>query len=234
MIKAIIITAMKNFCFRLLNMIIGLFLYALGIVLAIQANVGYAPWEVFHVGLANTTGLTIGVVSIIAGVIIVLIVTALKEKLGFGTILSMILTGIIIDIIFMFDIIPLAQNMIIGVSMLMAGLYILSLGSYFYIKSAFGAGPRDNLMVVLARKTKLPVGVCRFAVELSVTAAGWLLGGMVGIGTIISAFSIGLFVQLTFKLFKFNVTAVNHETLIDTWANLKACRGNGAKQELNS
>lgn len=196
-------------------------MYALGIVIAIQANIGYAPWEVFHVGLAGTTGLTIGVVSIIAGIIIMVIVTALKEKFGLGTILSMILTGVFLDIIFMFNVIPLAQNMIIGVCMLLAGLYIISLGSYFYIKSAFGVGPRDNLMVVLARKTNLPVGVCRFAVELSVTIAGWLLGGMVGIGTIISAFSIGLFVQLTFKLFKFDVTAVNHETLLDTWTNLK-------------
>jgi uncharacterized membrane protein YczE len=202
-------------------MMTGLFLYALGIVIAIQANIGYAPWEVFHVGLAGTTGLTIGVVSIIAGIIIMVIVTALKEKFGLGTILSMILTGVFLDIIFMFNVIPLAQNMIIGVCMLLAGLYIISLGSYFYIKSAFGVGPRDNLMVVLARKTNLPVGVCRFAVELSVTIAGWLLGGMVGIGTIISAFSIGLFVQLTFKLFKFDVTAVNHETLLDTWTNLK-------------
>lgn len=215
------IVVMKSFLLRFINMITGLFLYALGIVIAIQANIGYAPWEVFHVGLAKTTGLTIGVVSIIAGLVIVVIVTALKEKLGLGTVLSMILTGVFLDIIFMINVIPLAKNMITGVSMLIAGIYIISLGSYFYIKSAFGVGPRDNLMVVLARKTMFPVGVCRFAVELSVTIAGWFLGGMVGIGTIISAFSIGLFVQLTFKLFKFDVTAVNHETLIDTWKNLK-------------
>jgi uncharacterized membrane protein YczE len=100
---------------------------------------------------------------------------------------------------------------------LIAGLFILSLGSYFYIKSAFGAGPRDNLMIVLNRKTKLPVGVCRSIVELSVTLAGWILGGMVGIGTVISVVAVGFCIQITFAAFKFDAAAVEHETLKETY-----------------
>jgi len=206
---------------RLLNMTIGLVLYAFGLVLMINANVGYAPWEVFHVGLANTIGFSIGVTSIFAGIVIVLLVTALGEKLGLGTIASMVLTGLFLDFIFWLNIIPKTENLVDGIIMLIAGLFVISTGSYFYIKSAFGAGPRDNLMIVLARRTKLPVGLCRGIVELSVLIIGWLLGGMVGLGTIISVISIGFCIQITYKLFRFDVTAVKHETLAETFANIK-------------
>ncbi len=211
---------MKNFCVRFLNMIIGLVLYAVGILITIKANIGYAPWDVFHAGLAASTGLTFGIASIIAGAVIVVLVTISGEKLGLGTLASMILTGIFVDIFLMIDILPMAGNFITGIIMLIAGLFIIAAGSYFYIKSGFGAGPRDNLMVVLARKTKLPAGVCRLIIELLVTLAGWLLGGLAGIGTVISAIAIGLCVQIIFKAFQFDVTAVKHETLAATGAVL--------------
>jgi len=201
---------------RFLYMATGLTLYALGIVIMINTNMGYAPWEVFHVGLARTTGLSIGVASIIAGIVIVIPVTLLGEKLGFGTIVSMILPGIVIDILFYTNVVPVTENIVNGIVMLITGLFIITVGLYFYIKSAFGVGPRDNLIVVLARKTKFPIGLCRSMIELLVTVIGWLLGGMVGIGTVISVIAIGFFIQIIFKLFKFDVTAVKHETLSDT------------------
>jgi uncharacterized membrane protein YczE len=207
---------MKDVFIRLLNMTIGLFLTALGIIITIKANIGYAPWEVFHVGLSNTIGLSFGMTTIIVGIVIAIIVTLLGEKLGLGTILSMVMTGVFADIILIINVIPVVENFTVGCMMLIAGLFIISLGTYFYIKTGYGVGPRDNLMVVLARKTKLPVGVCRVIVEFVVTAIGWLLGGMVGIGTIISVVAIGFCIQITFGLFKFDVTAVRHESLGDT------------------
>ncbi len=134
---------------RVLNMMLGLALYALGIVATVNANIGYAPWEVFHVGLADTTGMSLGAASIIAGVVIVVFVTALGEKLGLGSIASMVLTGVFMDIIIALDVIPSAGNFAVGLVMLVAGMFIISFGSYFYIKAGLGAGPRDNLMVVL-------------------------------------------------------------------------------------
>ncbi len=213
---------MKNFVGRLMDMVIGLILYALGIVILINANIGYAPWEVFHVGLADATGMTIGVASIVAGFVIVIIVTVMGEKLGLGTIASMVLTGVFIDVIILLDVIPVMGNFAIGVLMLIAGMFILSFGSYFYIKSAFGVGPRDNLMVVLARKTKIPIGICRGVVELTVTLIGWILGGMVGIGTVISVVAIGACIQITFGAVKFDVEGVKHETLGATFSRLTA------------
>ena len=142
------------------------------------------------------------------------------EKIGLGTILNMVLIGVFIDLILMSNIIPKPENLVFGLLMLIMGLFVVSLGSYFYIKAAFGAGPRDSLMVVLNRKTRLPVGVCRSAIELAVTIFGWILGGMVGIGTAISVIAIGFFIQLTFALLKFAPSAVKHETLRCTYINV--------------
>ncbi len=211
---------MTDLLHRLLAMLFGLILYALGIVITVKADVGYAPWEVFHVGLAETTGLSLGIASIAAGIIIVILVTALGEKLGLGTIASMVLTGVFIDLILFLDVIKTAGHLAVGILMLIAGMFIISFGSYFYIKAAFGVGPRDNLMIVLARKTRVPVGLCRCLVEMLVTFLGWLLGGMVGIGTVISFFAIGFCVQVVLTMLKLDVTVIKHETLHETLVKL--------------
>jgi len=213
---------MRQFLNRLFMLIVGLALYGLGIVVTIQANIGYEPWDIFHVGLAKTTGLSIGTISILVGLLLVISVALLGEKLGLGTFLNMIMVGLFVDLFMNIGLIPLAGNFFLGTCMLLAGLFTIALATYFYIKSAFGAGPRDNLMVVLARRTGLPVGVCRGGVELIVTIAGWALGGMVGVGTVISVIVIGYFIQLVFRLFKFDIIAVKHETLGETLASLKS------------
>ena len=215
---------MKKFALRSLSLLFGNILYAFGIVITIRASIGYAPWEVFHVGVALVSGMSIGVTSIVAGIVIVAIVTISGEKIGFGTIISMLLTGMFIDLIIFLDVIPAVEGYVKGIIMLIAGLFVLSFGAYFYIKSAFGAGPRDNLMVVLTRKTKLPVGVCRSMVELTVTIVGWLLGGMVGVGTVISVIGVGFCIQLTFTILKFDATAVEHETLMETYRSFRRDR----------
>lgn len=213
---------MKQFYIRLLRLFWGLFLYAVGIVVTLNAHIGYAPWEVFHVGFAKTAGISIGTASIIAGAAIGIIAILLGEKLGLGTILNMILIGVFLDLIIGFHIIPTADSFILGILMLIIGLFIIALASYFYIGSAFGAGPRDSLMIALTRKTKLPIGVCRGTIELLAVLAGWSLGGMFGIGTLISAFAIGFCVQLTFKLLKFDTTEIQHETLGLTYRTIFA------------
>ncbi len=211
---------MKQFYHRLLRLIWGLFLYAVGIVVTLNAHIGYAPWEVFHVGFAKTAGISIGTASIIAGAVIGIVALLLGEKLGLGTILNMLLIGVFLDLILGFHIIPTANSFVWGIVMLIIGLFIIALASYFYIGSAFGAGPRDSLMVALTRKTRLPIGLCRGMIELLAVLAGWRLGGMFGVGTIISAFTIGFCVQITFKLLKFDTTAIQHETLGGTYRML--------------
>jgi uncharacterized membrane protein YczE len=201
--------------------LLGLFLYSLGIVFTINAHIGYSPWDVLHVGLKKTVGMSLGTASILTGLVIVGIVVFLGEKLGLGTILNMILIGIFLDLIIAAKIVPIMDSFILGIIMMIVGLFIISLGSYFYIGSAFGAGPRDSLMVAVTRLTKLPIGTCRGIIELSAVFIGWKLGGMVGVGTIISAFAIGFCVQITFKLLRFTATEVRHETMNETYRLLK-------------
>jgi uncharacterized protein len=205
---------------RLLRLIFGLFLYALGIVITLKAHVGYAPWDVLHVGLAKTTGMTIGVASILVGILIVAVAFLLGEKLGLGTLLNMILIGVFLDLILKLNLIPAMANFVWGVIMLIGGLFVISLATYFYIGSGFGAGPRDSLMVSLARKTNLPIGFCRGTIEVIAVVVGWKLGGMAGIGTIIAALAIGFCIQLTFRILKFDAKKIDHQTVTETYKAL--------------
>jgi uncharacterized membrane protein YczE len=202
------------------KLIWGLFLYALGSVIIINAHIGYAPWDVFHVGAAKTVGLSVGILSIVTGIFVGLLVLFLGEKLGLGTILNMVLIGVFMDIIFFIDIIPLSSNFTWSFLMLITGLMMLALGTYFYISSGLGAGPRDSLMVALTRKTGLPIGVCRGMIELTVVAIGWKLGGMVGVGTIVVALTVGFWIQIAFKVFQFDATKIKHETLFQTYKGI--------------
>ena len=218
---------MKQFLIRIMNMYIGLFCFALGIVLTIKANIGYAPWDVLHAGIAGKIGSSIGTVSIGVGLLVVLIVLLCREKLGLGTVSNMIFVGLFINFIFYTNLIPTPNSLIIAIPVLISGLFIMAFGTYFYIRSGFGAGPRDSLMVILTRKTKLPVGLCRGIIELLATASGWLLGGMVGLGTVICVILIGFCIQIVFKIFKFDATSIKHETLAATFVTLKkAISGN--------
>jgi uncharacterized membrane protein YczE len=197
---------------QFLRLILGLFLYALGIVLTIKANVGYGPWEVFHVGLGKTVGISIGTASILVGLAIVVLTVSMGERIGLGTVLNMLLIGIFIDLILGLDLIPLMANPYAGMAVLIAGLYAIAFGSYFYIGSRFGTGPRDGLMVALTRRTRLPIGVVRGSIEAAATLSGWLLGGMVGVGTVVSALAIGFCVQSAFALLRFDPTTIEHRS----------------------
>lgn len=217
---------MTHFTIRFLKLIFGLALFALGVSSTIQANIGYAPWDVFHSGLANTISISIGNATIVSGVVIGLIIILLGEKFGIGTILNMFLIGIFIDIILNSGLIPQMTDFLPGVVMMIGGLFIIAIGSYFYIDSGFGAGPRDSLMVFLKRKTGISIGICRASIELTMALIGWLMGGSLGLGTLLSAFGIGFCVQLVFSLFKFDSTKVQHETILDTLKVLKTSTQN--------
>lgn len=200
---------------NLLRLVLGLLLYALGIVLSINANLGVAPWDTFHQGLSSLINITFGQASIAVGFIIVLLNLYLKEKIGIGTILNMVLIGVFIDLIFSYNIIPIMDTFISGLVMIILSMFVIALASYCYIGARFGSGPRDGLMVGLTKKTGHPVGLIRGLIELSVLFIGFLLGGKVGIGTVILAFGIGPIVQFTFNKLNFRVSDVKHIYLFD-------------------
>ena len=213
---------MTSYLKRFADLFLGIILFSLGIVFTMKANLGYGPWEVFHQGLGETIGLSIGKASILTGLVIGVIVALLGEKLGLGTILNMVFIGFFIDVILALDFIPQMDSLWSGIVEITIGFFIIAFGSYFYIRSGFGAGPRDSLMVLLERKSKLSVGICRIILEASAVLIGWMLGGPVGLGTVLAVFGIGFCVQIVFTLMKFKTTAVKHETLDVTFKNIKA------------
>lgn len=208
---------MKGYTVRLLKLVFGLFLFALGSFLTIQANIGLASWEAFSMGLAYLTDQTYGNILIISGFVILLVDVALKEKIGFGTILNTILIGTFVDLIQVVDLIPQMNNFFSGVLMLLIGQLSICIGSYFYIGASLGCGPRDALMVALGKRLpKVPIGIVRGVIEGTVLLIGWLLGAKVGIGTVISVFGISFILEATFNILHFDVTNIEHESIVDT------------------
>ena len=208
---------MKGYTVRLVKLVFGLFLFALGSFLTIQANIGLASWEAFSMGLAYLTDQTYGNILIISGFVILLVDVALKEKIGFGTILNTILIGTFVDLIQVVDLIPQMNNFFSGVLMLLIGQLSICIGSYFYIGASLGCGPRDALMVALRKRLpKVPIGIVRGVIEGTVLLIGWLLGAKVGIGTVISVFGISFILEATFNILHFDVTNIEHESIVDT------------------
>ena len=208
---------MNNYMQRTIRLIFGLFLYALGSFLTIQANIGLAPWEAFSMGGAYLTHLSYGNIVVLTGFIIIVIDFVFKEKIGFGTILNAILIGKFVDLIQFVNVIPKMSNFWFGLVMLLLGLVVICIGSYFYIGAGLGCGPRDALMVALGKRMpKVPIGAIRGLIEGTVLIIGWLLGAKIGIGTIISVFGIGFILQFTFKLLFFDVKKIEHENIADT------------------
>ncbi len=203
---------------RFTRLVLGLFLYAIGIYLSIQANIGLAPWDAFSKGLAILTNISFGDIVVLSGIVIIGIDFLLKEKIGFGTLLNAILIGKFVDLIAFFDPLPQLNHFWGGVGLLLVGQVFISLASFLYIGSAMGCGPRDALMVALCRKLpRVPVGAIRVIIEGSVLLIGFLLGARVGFGTVIAVFGIGIIMQATFRLLRFDIKGVHHENFVDTW-----------------
>jgi uncharacterized protein len=210
-------STINNYVKRTIRLIFGLFLYALGSFLSIQANIGLAPWEAFSMGGAYLTHLSYGNIVVLSGFVIIAIDFAFKEKIGFGTILNAILIGKFVDLIQFANIVPMMSNFWLGLLMLLLGQVAICVGSYFYIGASLGCGPRDALMVALGKRMpKVPIGAIRGLIEGTVLIIGWLLGAKVGIGTVISVFGIGFILQFTFKLLRFDVKNIKHESVADT------------------
>lgn len=203
---------------RIIRLLFGLFLYGLGSYLGIQANVGLAPWEAFQMGISQLTGIQYGNVVVLLGLVILLVDAALGEPIGLGSCLNMLLIGKFVDLFNWIGLVPQVENFWGGVLVMLAGQTVLCVGSYFYMGSGYGCGPRDYLMVALGKRfRKIPVGMIRGAIEGTVLLVGWLMGSKVGIGTVIAVFGIGFILQAVFRLFRFDVKAVRHESLLETF-----------------
>lgn len=202
---------------RVARLFFGFFIYAVGIVMTIHANQGASPWDVFHLGLGHRIGLTLGNANILTSAAIVVLSALLKERVGLGTLCNMIFIGVFIDVVIASGWIPVMQSLLPGMLMLVAGLFVIALATVFYMGAGYGAGPRDSLMVALSKYTGRSAGFCKGCVEGTALFFGWILGGRVGIGTLISALGIGVAVQIVFRIFRFDVRRVRQESLTETF-----------------
>lgn len=213
----------KQIMKRYSHLVIGLILFAFGSACAVNANIGINPWGVFNQGLTNILPITYGQASICVGIAILFVDVALGQPIGVGTLLDILIIGSVVDLLFALGWIPICQTLFGGLVMMAISILLLSVGSYFYLGSGFGSGPRDALMVALVQKfPTVPVGVIRSGLEGCALIVGWILGGQVGVGTVVSVFGLGFVMQTVFQLLKFDVGAVHHESLKESFTNLKA------------
>lgn len=164
-------------------------MFGVGIAMLVLADLGLAPWGVFHQGISFRTGIPIGTVGIITGMFVLLLWIPLGERFGIGTVSNVIGVGVVID-----TTLWLAPDDVATLwlrwALLLIGISLIALGSGFYIGAGLGPGPRDGVMTGLGRRG-IPIGLARGLIEVTVLAVGWLLGGTVGIGTLVFAFGVG-------------------------------------------
>lgn len=188
-------------------LLIGLGGYGLSIAIMVRAGLGLDPWDVFHQGLSGRTGLTIGQASAVVGVVVLLAWIPLRNRPGVGTVANVVVIAVTVDL--GLAVIPTPTAMPVRIAMLLGAVGLNAFSTALYVGAGLGPGPRDGLMTGLVARTGLSVRLVRTAIEATVVLAGWLLGGTVGVGTLVYAFGIGPLVQLFLRLTPQRVLAVS-------------------------
>lgn len=204
----------------LLNMLIAavsLFVNGFGVYLTIQANIGAGPWDVLNIGISKTLGILYGNASIAVSFTILMIDILLKEPIGIAMFIDAVVVGKAVDFFNWLNPVPSCASAATGVLVMIAGLFVLAYTQFTYMVASLGCGPRDTLLVGLAKRLKqLPIGLVSIALLSTATLIGWLLGGPVGIGTIICALGAGPVMQFAFTTVHFDATGVHHQPLKDS------------------
>jgi uncharacterized membrane protein YczE len=183
---------------RVSQLLVGLFLYGIAIALMVRAGIGVSPWDVLTQGLAKQTGLPFGLLTNLIGVAVLLLWIPLRQKPGIGTVLNVLLIGPSAQLglwLIPQQTVPWVQALVFA-----GGLALLAIATGLYIGARLGPGPRDGLMTGLHRRTGWKIWIVRTLIEVTVLTIGWILGGQVGIGTLLFALLIGPMVNVTLPL----------------------------------
>lgn len=184
---------------RVVQLFTGLVLYGLSMALMVESGLGLNPWDVFHQGVSEATGISFGIVVLLAGIPVLLLWIPLRQKPGFGTVANLVVVGFAADAAL--RVLPTGQSLPAQIGLLAGGILLNGFATGLYIGSRMGPGPRDGLMTGLAgRFPRLSIRVVRTGIELLVLGVGWLLGGTAGIGTVAYAVAIGPLVHLFLPL----------------------------------
>lgn len=210
-----------NYLKKILKLTVIFFMVSISIILTIHSNLGASPWDVFHLGLVKHTSLTLGQASQVTSLVVIVIATFVGEYPGVGTIINMYLIGVFIDFVQAINLIPVATVWWEQYLMLFLGMYIMAWGVYFYLAVGLGSGPRDSLMVGLTKRTKKPVWQIRTVMEGSILIVGYFLGGLAGIGTLLTVVLMGPMISHCYKVMNSNLADVQHRTFIDEYHYFK-------------
>ena len=220
-------TSVKGYIKRFAMLMGGLIIAAYGVSMTAVSNLGVSPWDVFAQGLAlklsALTGTTILMGTTIkwTGWVVLILSIALKEKVGFGTIIDIMIVGSFINFYLTSGIVPNPESVVLRFVLLIAGFVVWSFGIYLYLAAELGAGPRDGLMAALAKR-KIPVSLAKNSIEAVVFVIGWIMGGTVGVGTVIAVFIMGYLIKFWFAVFKFDIAQAKNESIVDTVKNFAA------------
>jgi uncharacterized membrane protein YczE len=184
---------------RIVQLLIGLFLYGMGIAFMVRGEIGAAPWDVLSQGIARHVPLSFGVITILTSIVVLILWLPLRQKYGVGTVLNALLVGPSADVGLL--LIPVGQPLWLRIAFFIIGLLVLAAATGLYIGARFGPGPRDGLMTGLHARTGRPIWVVRTGLEIIVVAIGWSLGGNVGIGTLAFALLVGPLCQFFMRIF---------------------------------
>lgn len=207
---------------RIIYAALGLFVFAFGVYLTIQANVGLAPWDAFSMGVSYHIPLTYGDIVTLTGFVILAIDLLLKEKIGLGSIMDVCIVGKSVDFFTWLDIVPQLNSIWSGVLLLLAGLAIEAFAMGIYMSQGLSCGPRDALLVAMGKRLKkFPIGAVKMIIDGFAVAIGFILGAKVGIGTVVAVFGMGFILQGAFRVMRFDATAVTHESIIGTFQRLR-------------
>ena len=205
----------------LFRVLFGLVIYSFGVYLTIYANIGLAPWDCLGTGIAKHTPLNYGSSMVLIGVCAIVIQIILRERIGFATLFDALITGRLTQ--FFIDISPYPENhsLWLGIVFMLFGFLFIALGMYVYMKAEMGCGPKDGLLIAIGRKMpKIPIGIIEILLWTTVSACGYLLGGTVGIGTVISTFGAGAVMHLFFDVIGFEPRKMKHKCLTESLAQL--------------
>jgi uncharacterized protein len=172
-----------------MQLLVGLFGYGLAVTLMIESGLGLGPWDAFHVGINILTGISVGIASILVGIVLQVGTWFIGVRPGVGTLANIIMIGVVIDLLT--PIVPEAQGWLWGLAYYLPGVLICGLSTGLYISAGMGKGPRDGLMIAVSDLSGWPIRRSRTAIEIVVLLCGWLMGAAIGIGTLIFAFGIG-------------------------------------------
>ena len=213
---------MKKLLLKTLKLAAGLIIMGFSLAMSVHSNLGLSPWEVLNDGISRHMGVQIGTAGIVVGFLILAFEIAFKEKVGLATFLNILVVGSVCNLVLSSGILPDyfecqgLEHLIPRLALCIGSMILVSFSMYLYMDVQWGAGPRDTLMVMLTRKTPLKVGAVRFSVEGIAFIAGFLMGGKIGLGSVVLVALGGPIMGVMFKLLRFDVTQLKNESIPET------------------